>query len=91
MDAVPKSELPLERRMNQVKCRICSRNAVEKRYCEFHLKAYNNIVKKFELWKEASDDTWREYLIAVQKNSLTGLWAKEVAKLLIEDDKSDVK
>jgi len=27
-----------------------------------------------------------EYLLDIQKNSLTGVWAKEVAKYLIEEE-----
>ena len=27
-----------------------------------------------------------EYLVEIQKNSLTGVWAKEVAKYLIEEE-----
>jgi hypothetical protein len=32
-----------------------------------------------------------EYLEAIQKNSLTGEWAKDVAKYLIEDETKDDK
>jgi hypothetical protein len=28
-----------------------------------------------------------EYIVAIQKNSLTGVWAKEVAKHLFEEEK----
>jgi hypothetical protein len=39
---------------------------------------------------KASDVSWREYLGYVQKNSLTGEWAKEVAKQLITEENQDV-
>jgi hypothetical protein len=39
---------------------------------------------------KASDVGWRQYLVNIQKNSLTGEWAKEVAKQLIEEENQDV-
>jgi hypothetical protein len=72
-------------------CRICSRIAKEKGYCSLHLKAYQNICEKFEVWNKASEISWQDYLVEIQKNSLTGEWAKEVAKQLIEDESRNVK
>lgn len=60
-------------------------------FCTFHFKAYQNIVDKFDVWKKASDISWKGYLFAIQKNSLTGEWAKEVAKHLIEEEKESVE
>jgi hypothetical protein len=56
-----------------------------------HLKAYQNIIDKFDVWKKASDTLWMEYLVEIQKNSLTGEWAKEVAKYLIKEENGNVK
>jgi hypothetical protein len=39
---------------------------------------------------KAADVGWRDYLVYLQKNSLTGEWAKEVAKQLITDEDQDV-
>ncbi|MDR0797400.1 MAG: hypothetical protein LBE70_01580 [Nitrososphaerota archaeon] len=72
-------------------CKICSRQVKEKGYCNRHLKAYQNIYEKFEMWKKALEVTWMDYLSKISKNSLTGEWAKEVAKQLIEDDRRNVK
>ena len=74
-----------------MKCKICSRDAQENVFCNLHLKAYTNIVDKFDVWKKASDIVWSEYLVVIQKNSLTGEWAKEVAKHLIEEENQNVK
>jgi hypothetical protein len=38
------------------------------------------------LWHKAAGTTWIDYLEQIQKNSLTGEWAKEVAKHLIEEE-----
>jgi hypothetical protein len=74
-----------------VKCKICSRDAQMDGFCILHLKAYKNILDKFEEWKKASGFVWSEYLVEIQKNSLTGEWAKEVAKHLIEEGNQNVK
>jgi hypothetical protein len=67
-----------------MKCSICDREAVEKRFCELHNKAYENIVKKYNLWKTALEISWKEYLREIAKNPLTGEWAREVAGHLIK-------
>jgi len=74
-----------------VKCKICSKDAQEKGFCMLHLKAYQNIIDKFDVWKKASDTLWSQYLVEIQKNSLTGEWAKEVAKYLIKEENRNVK
>jgi tRNA pseudouridine-54 N-methylase len=70
---------------------ICSREAQEKNFCDLHYRAYQNIKEKFEVWMKASDVEWGIYLHQLQKNSLTGEWAKEVAKYLIREEEKDVQ
>jgi hypothetical protein len=74
-----------------MKCKICSREAAQQGFCPLHLRAYENVVEKFGVWRRASNIVWGDYLLEIQKNSLTGEWAKEVAKHLIEEEKKDVK
>jgi hypothetical protein len=74
-----------------MKCKICSREATIDGYCQLHWKAYQNLVEKFIVWQKAANVTWKHYLGEIQKNSLTGEWAKEVAKYLIEDENKDVR
>jgi len=74
-----------------VKCKICSKDVQENGFCMLHLKAYQNIIDKFDVWKKASDTLWSQYLVEIQKNSLTGEWAKEVAKYLIKEENGNVK
>jgi hypothetical protein len=69
-----------------LKCKICRREAQENGFCPLHFRAYQNIVEKFKVWQRASPLSWTEYLGEIQKNSLTGVWAKEVAKHLIEEE-----
>ncbi len=70
-----------------MKCRICSKEAVEK-YCELHEKTYRSIVQKYDDWRKAMEISWKEYLNAILKNPYTGSWAKEVAEgLMKEGDK----
>ncbi len=74
-----------------MKCKICQRQAQENGYCPLHLQAYHNIREKYLVWMKASDVGWRDYLVLIQKNSLTGEWAKEVAKHIIEEENKDVR
>jgi hypothetical protein len=72
-------------------CKICIRVATENGFCSLHSKAYNNILEKFSVWKRAQNASWCEYLVEIQKNSLTGEWAKDVSKYLIVEGKENVK
>ncbi|MEM3695184.1 MAG: hypothetical protein QXJ11_04420 [Candidatus Bathyarchaeia archaeon] len=67
-----------------MKCKICSREAIDNRYCELHAKAYEIVVKKYEKWRKALEISWKEYLSEIVKNPLTGEWAKEVAEHLLK-------
>jgi len=70
-----------------LKCKICEREAANE-YCELHEKARENVVQRFEIWKEAMDISWREYLNEVAENPYTGSWAKEVATHLSRKEES---
>ncbi|HMK94141.1 MAG TPA: hypothetical protein VK536_01950 [Candidatus Limnocylindrales bacterium] len=74
-----------------MKCKICGREAEGNGFCMLHLIAYQNVLEKFEPWKKASGLSWIEYLGEIQKNSLTGEWAKEVVKHLIKEEDGNVK
>ena len=75
-----------------MQCRICGRQASEADYCKFHRRAYENIVKNYRAWNEALGLSWKEYLSEIAKNSVTGIWAKEVAECLARNgEKGDVK
>ena len=70
-------------------CKICSREPEENGFCQLHLKAYKNVLEKFRVWEAACNVSWSQYLVEIQKNSLTGEWAKEVVKYLIEEETKD--
>jgi len=75
-----------------LKCKVCAREAQTQppsKYCERHQKAYESLQKKFEVWKEASNITWENYLEEAAKNPLTGLWARELAENLLSDQTRD--
>ncbi|HEX9862821.1 MAG TPA: hypothetical protein VGB11_06015 [Candidatus Bathyarchaeia archaeon] len=69
-----------------MQCKACSREAGKKEFCPVHLKAYENIVEKYAVWRKALKISWEAYLSEIEKNSLTGNWAKEVAKHLIHKE-----
>jgi hypothetical protein len=90
LEILPQPKLPDKGRAKTMKCKVCDIEVSEEGFCELHLKAYRNILMKFEVWKKAFDVTWTQYLVRIQKNSLTGEWAKDVAKYLIEEERKDV-
>jgi hypothetical protein len=61
---------------------VCSREVDGRDFCEFHVKAYQNIVEKYAFWKRACEISWKEYLSEIAKNPLAGEWIKEVAEYL---------
>jgi hypothetical protein len=74
-----------------MKCRLCNREEEQEGFCALHLKAYRNVCEKFVIWQRALDVSWSKYLVDVQKNSLTGVWAKDVSNYLIERANQDGK
>ena len=69
-------------------CKICPRNSVKNGFCQMHLKAYENILEKYDLWTKALKVSWREYLNEIEQNPLTGEWTKEVASYLINNEET---
>jgi hypothetical protein len=69
-----------------MQCKACSREAIQGDFCPLHLKAYENIVEKYAVWRKALKISWEAYLSEIEKNSLTGDCAKEVAKYLMSKE-----
>jgi hypothetical protein len=69
-----------------LKCVLCHREAGKTDFCTLHLKAYENIVKKYDFWRKTLKISWREYLSEIEQNPLTGEWAKEVTNYLINNE-----
>lgn len=65
-----------------MKCKLCEREIIEKEFCLFHSHAYDKIKKGYMIWVEALDIDWKDYLNEIEKNSLTGRWAKEVINFI---------
>jgi hypothetical protein len=72
-----------------MKCKICNRDAQQQGFCILHWKAHQNLLEKYAIWQKAKPISHCEYLAEIQKNSLTGVWAKEVAKHLIEEEEQE--
>jgi len=68
-----------------MKCKVCEREA-ENEYCELHEKAYRNVLREYDVWKKASDVSWKQYLSELVKNTYTGVWAREVAEHLMKSE-----
>jgi hypothetical protein len=69
-------------------CKICHRKPAKNGFCQLHLKAYENIVEKYDFWRKALKTSWKEYLSEIKQNPLTGEWAKEVANYLINNEET---
>jgi hypothetical protein len=69
-------------------CKICHRKPVKNGFCQMHLKAYENVVEKYDFWRKSLKISWKEYLSEIEQNSLTGEWAKEVANYLINSEET---
>ena len=84
---MPKAKKNAKEKDLQV-CLICEREIASGDYCEYHEKAYQNVMKNYDDWQEAYGElTFSEYLQKVIANSATGFWAKEVAEALLEKEK----
>ena len=68
-----------------MRCKVCDSESTTEGFCEYHYKAKENLESKFELWREALNISWKEYLSQVAENSSAGDWVKEVSKYLIEN------
>jgi hypothetical protein len=65
-----------------MKCRHCNRET-KASLCEYHLRAEERLKTCYQLWVGAYGSIeWNVYLDRVIMNVQTGLWAKEVAKVL---------
>ena len=71
-----------------MKCNVCPRETIHK-YCDHHEKAYTNVVETYDVWKEALDISWEEYLKELVKNAYAGSWAKDVAEQLLNEKKEE--
>ena len=71
-----------------IKCKLCDRIADDKELCIYHKLAYKEVKIKYLLWKEALEVNWKDYLSKIEKNSLTGYWAKEVIDFIRKNEVS---
>jgi hypothetical protein len=69
-------------------CKICNRKAGERDFCPLHLKAYENILKKYDFWRKALNISWKDYISEIEKNALTGESARDATKYLINNEET---
>ena len=72
-----------------MKCKLCERIADDKKFCAYHKLANTELKKNYLLWKEALEINWKDYLSEIEKNSLTGYWAKEVVDFIRKSEVSE--
>ena len=70
-------------------CPICSRASLaDTELCKYHKTALDNIHHAYEIWSNAMDVKWDEYLERVYELDDLGLWAREVVDHLTQQDDS---
>jgi hypothetical protein len=69
-----------------MRCKICGGDTDCGAFCSEHMQAYTTVLSKFEVWRKSFKISWEEYLSEIEKHSLTGEWAKEVAKYMISNE-----
>jgi len=67
------------------RCVLCSRSVKYvingNNLCEFHGIAYQNVIRKFNVWKERAGLDFKSYVEELSKTSLCGTYVKEVLTL----------
>ncbi|TFF91593.1 hypothetical protein EU545_03540 [Candidatus Thorarchaeota archaeon] len=64
-------------------CEICGRESLQdKKLCEYHDLALENLRTTYEFWQKASKTDWDGYLDALLELEETGLWVREVIEHL---------
>ncbi len=67
------------------KCVLCNRSVkyvINKiNLCEFHGIAYQNVMRKFSIWKERAGLDFKSYIKELSKTSLCGAYVKDVLSL----------
>ncbi|NVM28636.1 MAG: hypothetical protein HWN65_07310 [Candidatus Helarchaeota archaeon] len=85
---MPKSKKKAKKEEPQV-CSICERELSSEEFCKYHEHAYQNLMENYEDWQEAYGElTFLEYLQKIIENPATGVWAKDVAEVLLKQEDS---
>lgn len=73
------------------RCKVCSKNSVVNGFCQYHHKAYENLLAGYTYWKKAYGGlSWKDYIDKIKENEFTGIWVKEVIRALrVRDDKKE--
>ena len=67
------------------KCLLCSREAISKNLCTYHLQALNQVIESYNTWHKILGITWSEYLVKLLKLKGTGEWVKDIVKALLSN------
>ena len=70
-------------------CIVCGRNPIDNsEYCSYHNEGFENLRDAFEIWKEALDIEWVEFLLRIQEEENLGKWARDVVDHLMQENDS---
>ncbi len=69
------------------KCEICERET-EAEYCSYHQAASQNLQTAFDVWRNALEIEWKEYLVSLLATEELGVWVRDVITHLMLRDSS---
>lgn len=77
-----------DEKMDSAGCLVCDREKESEKYCKYHQKAFQNLQESYDEWETAFGKlSFAEYLQKLIENSATGIWVREVAELLLKEEK----
>jgi len=76
--------------MASERCACCSRpRSGESAFCQFHRKAYTNLVEGFKAWRSALPSVGVEgFLQKMLELDEVGRWAMEISQMLLNDEEA---
>ena len=70
----------------ETRCRLCVRNAIEEKFCEFHYEALQSLRTHYQVWRSSYGEiTWHDYLARLQEIKYTGKWVKDVIEIELKN------
>ena len=69
-------------------CALCNRNS-DSEYCSLHQRAFENIVRNYEYWRNANSISWKKYLKEIRKNPNSGMWVVDVSTYILSKNGDD--
>jgi hypothetical protein len=74
----------------ETRCILCLRNAIRKKFCEYHYEAFQSLRDHYEVWKTRYGEiSWYDYLTRLNEIEYTGKWIKDVIEIELKKTKNE--